>query len=219
MRTLLVFLSLAALPAFAQAEDCASVRRTLQLAQSFNVESGELWRLERRLCAPPSQQASTGETCQQLDAFWVLAMATGEPDDITSALEAQRGVWCGRGEEPRGTLQWPDGSTLRSSSGTLYWRNAVTARTTSGTWYTSSAVVARSASGTLYYPSGNQARTSSGRSMLPNGEYADEGRIASLACAVDQSWCRYFLDVARSSSGVRREFALIGLGRLAGRAR
>jgi hypothetical protein len=219
MRTLTVLLPLVALPALAQAEDCATVRRTLQLAQSFNVDAGELWRLERRVCAPPSQQGASGETCHQLDALWVLAMAAGEPDETASALEAQRGVWCGRGDEPRGPLQWPDGSTLRSSSGTLYWRNGMTARSTSGTWHVSSGAVVRSPSGSLSYPSGSQARTSSGRTMLPNGDFADEGRIAALACAADPSWCRYFLDVARSSSGVRREFAFIGLGRLAGRAR
>lgn len=215
MRVLLLSFCVAALPSFAQADDCSTVRRTLALAERSGIDSGELWRLEKQTCAPA--QPVGGGTCQQLDAFYMLALALGESAEVTSALEAQRGIWCSRPDEPR-TLQWTTGATLRSSSGTLYWPNSATARSSSGTWYADNGAMVKSASGAVFYANGGQARSFSGRSMLPSGEMADEGRIAALACQADASWCRYFLDAARGSSGLRRDFAMLGLGVLAGRA-
>lgn len=217
MRALLLALSLAAAPALAQSDDCSTLRRALALAERAGVDSGELWRLERQACAP-AQPSPGGGVCQQLDAFWILSLALGEGEAITGTLEAQRGVWCSRPDEPTRPLQWSNGATLRSTTGTLSWPNGTIARSTSGSWYADSGTMVKSSSGTLYYPSGSQARSSSGRSMLPSGELADEGRIAALACQADTSWCRYFLDAARGSSGVRRDFASLGLGILAGRA-
>lgn len=217
MRVLLLSLCLAAAPSLAQPDDCSTIRRTLALAERAGVDSGELWRLERQACTP-AQPSAGGGVCQQLDAFWILSLALGEGAEISGTLEAQRGVWCSRPDEPTRPLQWSNGATLRSSTGTLSWPNGTIARRSSGSWYADSGTMVKSSSGALYYPNGTQARSSSGRSMLPSGETADEGRIAALACQADASWCRYFLDAARGSSGVRRDFAMLGLGVLAGRA-
>lgn len=208
--------ALLAAPAFADPSDCDAVRRVLSLAGRAEVDVGDLARLEARVCATAPAR---GETCRELDAFWMLATALERPQEELTALEAQRTVWCGRGGEPTRPLQWPGGTTLRSSSGTLTWPGGTMARTSSGAWYAPSGSLVRSSSGTLYYPSGPIARSSSGRWSLPSGELADEGRLAALACEGDLSWCRYFLGEAQQSSGVRRDFAMLGLGRLAGLAR
>lgn len=210
-----VVAAVVAAPAFAQASDCEALRRVLAIAHRAQVDAGDLARLEPQLCGAP---ATGGSTCAQLDAFWMLAMALEEPQATLSGLEAQRAVWCGRGEEPSRPLQWPGGGTLRSSTGTLSWPDGTMARSASGTWYASSGALVRSSSNTLYYPSGPIARSSSGRWSLPSGEFADEGRLAGLACQADMQWCRFFLAEARASGGTRRDFALLGLGRLAGRA-
>lgn len=212
----LVIAAVLAAPAFAQPSDCDAVRRVIALASRSDVDVGDLSRLEAHVCrAAPAR----GETCRELDAFWMLATALERSQEVLTALEAQRAVWCGRGDEPTRPLQWPGGTTLRSTSGTLTWPDGSMARTSSGAWYAPSGSLVRSSSATLYYPSGPMARGSSGRWSLPNGELADEGRVAALACEVDLQWCRYFLGEAQQSSGVRRDFAMLGLGRLAGRER
>ena len=90
------------------------------------------------------------------------------------------------------------------------------ARSSSGSWWSPEGVLVRSSSGSLSYPSGVLARSSSGRWSLPSGTMADEGRMAALACAKDQQWCRYFLGEASRSTGISRDFALLGVGILAG---
>ena len=160
-----------AAPAFAQSSDCDALRRVLAIADRSSVSVGDLARLEPELCGRP---VARGSTCQQLDAFWMLALALEQPAELVGGLEAQRAIWCGRGDEPVRPLQWPGGSTLRSSSG---------------------------------------------RWSLPSGELADEGRIAALACQADLQWCRFFFGEVQRSSGLHRDFAMLGLGRLAGQAR
>jgi hypothetical protein len=125
-------------------------------------------------------------------------------------------VWCASDAEPSRPLSWPDGAVLRSTSGTLSWSNGVQARSTSGSWSTPDGVMVRSSSGSLSYPRGTLARSSTGRWSLPSGELTDEGRIASLACARDLQWCRFFLGEASRSAGLSRDFAQLGVGILAG---
>lgn len=215
MRWILPVLVLASGAAFAQSDECSTLRRALAIAEQAGVNSGDLARLERQRCQ--GSAVSSGATCEQLDSFLMLALATGASSDITGTLEAQRGVWCNRSDEPTRTLQWSNGSTLRTSGGTYYWPSGATARGTSGTWFASTGATVKSPSGTLYYPTGQVMRSSSGRVHLPTGEQADEGRIAALACRVDTQWCRFFLDAGRGT-GTRQDFALLGLGMLAGRA-
>lgn len=209
---LLMILSLLAAPAFADT-DCDAVRRTLALAQQGHFESGELRQLEAQVCSRPAGRVA----CQQLTDFWMLSMALQQPKETVAALEAQRAVWCERDVEPARPLQWPDGDVLRSTSGTLSWPSGVMARSSSGSWWSPDGVLVRSSSGSLTYPGGTLARSSSGRWSLPSGVMADEGRIASLACAKDLQWCRYFLNEASRSTGVSHDFALLGVGLLAGR--
>jgi hypothetical protein len=215
MRWILSVVALASGAALAQSDDCTTLRRALSIAQQAGVDTGDLSRLERQRCQ--STPASTGATCQHLDAFLMLALATGADSDITGTLEAQRGVWCNRSDEPTRTLQWSNGSTLRTSSGTFYWPSGAQARGTSGTWFASTGATVKSPSGTLYYPSGQILRSSSGRVHLPSGEQTDEGRLAALACRAETQWCRFYLDAGRGA-GTRQDFALLGLGLLAGRA-
>lgn len=210
---LLLLLACFALPAFADDADCEALRRTLALAARASVDTGDLRRLEPQVCSRPVERAA----CQQLSDLWLLAMALAQPAETLSALEAQRSVWCGRESEPTRALQWPDGHLLRSTSGSLNWPNGVMARSTSGSWSSPEGVMVRSSSGSLSYPGGSLARSSSGRWSLPSGEQADEGRIASLACARDLQWCRFFLGEASRSTGLTRDFALLGVGILAGR--
>lgn len=204
-RLLLIIACLAA-PAFADGEDCQAVRRALSLAANQNLATGDLPRLELQLCGRPER------TCQQLDAFWMLSLALEQPAEISSALEAQRGVWCGKDAEPTRPLQWPGGQVLRSTSGTLSWPSGTMARSSAGSWSAPEGTLVRSSSGSLSYPNGTLARSSSGRWSLPSGEFADEGRIASLACAADAQWCRFFLGEINRQSGVSRDFAQLGLG-------
>ena len=173
---------------------------------------GKLSSLEPQLCGQPTRSA-----CQQLSDFWMLSMALREPQETSSALEAQRATWCSRDAEPLRPLQWPDGSVLRATSGTLSWPNGTMARTSSGSWSAPTGTMVRSATGSLSYPRGTIARSSSGRWSLPSGELTEEGRIASLACAVDRQWCRFFMGEINRTVGVNRDFAQLGLGLLAGR--
>ncbi|MDP2275212.1 MAG: hypothetical protein Q8K32_30990 [Archangium sp.] len=54
--------------------------------------------------------------------------------------------------------------------------------------------------------------------VLRIGEWeAEEGRIASLACTNDVTWCRFFLGEINRTGGLSREFAQLGLGLLASR--
>lgn len=216
MRTLLALFSLSSFVAFAQADDCASLRRALALAQQAGVNSGDLWRLEQQRCQAPSPGVR-GDACVQLDAMLMLSQALSLDGEVPPGLEAQRGVWCGRGDEPARVLQWPSGATLRTSSGALYWPNGALARSVTGAWYAPSGTLVKSATGMLSYPNGGLMRTTTGRTSLPSGEQADEGRLAALACQQNLGWCRYFLGEARGT-GDRRDFALLGLGLLAGRA-
>jgi hypothetical protein len=205
---------LVAAPALAQGSDCDALRRVLAVAARSNLDVGDLPHLEPQLCGGPRARTA----CQDLDAFWMLAMALEQPQEIVSALEAQRGLWCARGDEPSRALEWPGGSLLRTSRGTLTWPNGVMARNSSDSWFAPSGVMVRSSSGTLSYPTGVQARSSRGSWSLPSGVQVDEGRLASLACQANQAWCRFFLGELGQSGGVRRDFAQLGLGRLAGQA-
>jgi len=213
MRALLIIALLSA-PAFADVTDCDALHRTLTLAAQNNLDVGDLRRLEPQVCG---RFSAPRLACQQLTDFWMLSMALQQPKETISALEAQRAVWCEGDSEPVRPLQWPDGDVLRSTSGTLSWPNGTMARSSSGSWWAPDGVLVRSSSGSLSYPSGTLARSSSGRWSLPSGVLADEGRIASLACAKDQQWCRYFLGEASRSTGVSHDFALLGVGILAGR--
>lgn len=170
----------------------------------------ELRHLELQACGRPARTA-----CQQLEEFWMLSLALRQPQETTSALEAQRGVWCAREAEPARALQWPDGRQLRSTSGMLSWPDGTMARSSGGSWSAPNGRLVRSSSGTLTYPGGTLARSSSGRWSLPSGGFADEGRIASLACANEVQWCRFFLQESTRSTGVLRDFARLGLGLLA----
>lgn len=210
-RLMLLVCCLAA-PAFADEADCQALRRVLSLAAGSRVDVGELRRLEPQLCGRPTRAA-----CQQLGEFWMLSLALQQPVETSSALEAQRAVWCSREGEPSRPLQWPDGSVLRSGSGTLSWPNGTMARSSSGSWSAPNGTLVRSSSGSLSYPNGTLARWSSGRWSLPSGELAEEGRIASLACAADMSWCRFFLGEVNRAEGLMRDFAQLGLAQLAGR--
>ncbi len=213
LRALLVAACLAA-PAvtFAQPSDCDAIRRVLAIAERYSLDVGDLLHLEPQLCGKPQGRVA----CQQLDEFWMLAMALEQPSETLNALEAQRAVWCGREDEPPRPLQWPNGATLRTSSGALSWPTGTLARSSGGTWSAPSGTMVRTSSGSLSYPSGTLARSSSGRWTLPNGTLAEEGRLAALACEQELSWCRFFLSEAAQSSGVRRDFALLGLARMAG---
>lgn len=204
---LLLILALLAAPAFADGEDCQAVRRTIALAVAQSLPTGELPRLEKEVCGAP-----TRTTCQQLEAFWMLSLALETSPEVSSALEAQRGVWCGRDTEPVRALQWPGGQMLRTTSGTLSWPDGTMARSSSGSWYAANGTLVRSSSGSLSYATGTLARSSSGRWSLPSGELAEEGRIASLACAQDAAWCRFFLSELNREPGVTRDFAQLGLG-------
>jgi len=208
-RLLLVLCCLAA-PALADDEDCRALRRVAALAASNGVDVGELARLQLRVCGRPARVA-----CHQLEEFWMLSMALQQPREVTSVLEAQRSVWCARETEPARALEWPDGRQLRSSAGTFVWPDGTMARISSGSWFAPGGGLVRSSSGSLSYPGGAQARSGSGRWSLPSGVLADEGRIASLACAHEAQWCRFFLGEINSSEGVRRDFAQLGLGVLA----
>ncbi|MDP3156931.1 MAG: hypothetical protein Q8N23_29945 [Archangium sp.] len=210
-RSILICLVVAA-PALAESDDCRAVKRVIALAASSNLDTGELSRLEVQHCGRPSRAA-----CQQLEEFWMLSLALQQPESTTTALEAQRGVWCGRETDPVRPLQWPDGQTLRSTSGTLSWPNGIIARSSSGSWSAPTGTLVRSSSGSLSYPNGSLARSSSGRWMLSSGEQAEEGRIASLACTNDVTWCRFFLGEINRTGGLSREFAQLGLGLLASR--
>lgn len=212
LRLLLILATLAA-PALADTADCDAVRRTLTLAAQHNLDGADLRKLESQVCGRPVARVA----CQQLADFWMLSMALQQPKETISALEAQRAVWCEGDAEPVRALQWPDGDLLRSTSGSLSWPNGVLARSTSGSWWSPDGVMVRSSSGALTYPGGTLARSSSGRWSLPSGVQADEGRIASLACSRDQQWCRYFLGEASRTTGLSRDFALLGVGLLAGR--
>lgn len=208
---LLLILSCLSAPALADEEDCRAVRRAVTLAANNAVHVGDLASLELRVCSHPPRAA-----CQQLEEFWMLSMALQQPRETTSVLEAQRAVWCGREAEPTHALQWPDGQQLRSSSGTLSWPEGAIARSSSGSWSAPSGTLVRSSSGSLTYPGGMLARSSSGRWSLPSGALADEGRIASLACAHEVQWCRFFMGELNRPAGVTRDFAQLGLGMLAG---
>lgn len=210
-RALLIFSFLAA-PAFADDSDCVAIRRVLALSASSNLDVGRLSQLETQLCGQPMHAA-----CPQLNDFWMLSMALREHQETSSALEAQRATWCSRDAEPSRPLQWPDGAVLRTTSGTLSWPNGTMARSSSGSWSAPTGNLVRSGSGSLSYPRGTIARSSSGRWSLPSGELTEEGRIASLACAVDMQWCRFFLAEVSRTVGVTRDFAQLGLGLLAGR--
>ena len=210
----LVILALVASPALADS-DCEAVRRTLTLASRHNVDVGGLRQLEPRVCSAVLKP--TPSTCEQLSEFWMLAMALKQPGELISALEAQRAVWCDREAEPARMLQWPEGNMLRSTTGTLSWPNGVIARSATGSWSSPEGVLVRSSSLALSYPGGGQARSSSGRWSLQSGELTDEGRIASLACSNDLQWCRFFLSEASRSTGAAHDFAMLGLGVLAGR--
>lgn len=210
---LLLILACLAAPAFADGSDCEALRRTLALAARAHLDTGDLRRLEPQVCGRPVERTA----CPQLSDLWMLSMALGQPSDTIAALEAQRSVWCSADADPARTLQWPDGSVLRSTTGSLSWPNGVMARSSSGTWSTPEGIMVRSSFGTLSYPGGTIARSSNGRWSLPSGDLADEGRIASLACAKDLQWCRFFLSEASRSDGVTRDFALLGVGILAGR--
>lgn len=204
---LLLIISCLSAPAFADAEECQAVRQVLALALRQNLNTGDLPRLEQQVCGKPEPSA-----CLQLEAFWMLSLALEQSQEVSSALEAQRGTWCGKNAQPSRPLQWPDGRVLRSSSGTLSWPDGTMARSSSGTWYAPTGTMVRSSSGSLSYPQGTQARSSSGRWSLPSGELAEEGRIASLACARDAAWCRFFLGELSRESGPSRDFAQLGLG-------
>lgn len=208
-RVLLISLCFAA-PALAQSEDCKAVRRTITLAGEAMIETSDLSWLEGQICGRPRRTA-----CQQLDELWMLSVALLQPQSTTGALEAQREVWCATDSEPTRALQWADGQVLRSTSGTMHWPNGSIARSTSGTWSAPSGTMVRSSSGSLSFPSGSLARSTSGRWMLSTGETADEGRIASLACARDQRWCRFFMAEMKGGSTLHREFAQLGLAILA----
>lgn len=210
-RALLISCLLAA-PALAESDDCRALKRVLTLATDSNVDTGDLTRLDAQLCGQP-----TRATCQQLEQFWMLSLALQQPQETTTALEAQRGVWCARDAEPTRPLQWPDGRTLRTTTGTLSWPNGTMARSSSGSWSAPTGTLVRSSSGSLSYPSGTLARSSSGRWSLPSGEQAEEGRIASLACTNDVHWCRFFLAEVNHTVSITRDFAQLGLGMLAGR--
>lgn len=210
-RAILISL-VAAAPVLAESDDCRAVKRVIALAANSNVETGDLSQLEVQQCGRPSRAA-----CQQLEAFWMLSLALQQPESTTTALEAQRGVWCARETDPTRPLQWPDGQPLRSTSGTLSWPDGTMARSSSGSWSAPSGTLVRSSSGSLSYPSGSLARSSSGRWMLSAGEQAEEGRIASLACTNDITWCRFFLSEVNRTVGLTREFAQLGLGVLASR--
>lgn len=201
----LLIISLLAAPALAD-DDCQAVRRVLALAANQRLATGELSKLEQQLCGRPQR------ACDQLEAFWMLSMALDQPAETSSALEAQRGVWCGKDTEPARTLQWPDGEVLRTSSGTLSWPNGTMAQSSSGSWFSPTGVMVRSSTGSLSYLNGTLARSSSGRWSLPSGELVDEGRIASLSCAQDAGWCRFFLGQLNREAGVVRDFAQLGLG-------
>lgn len=203
---LLLIISCLAAPALADGEDCQAVRRVLALSASQRLATGELSRLEAQVCGRRER------VCDQLEAFWMLSMALDQPAEISSALEAQRGVWCGKDTEPTRPLQWPAGELLRSSSGTLSWPDGTMAESSSGSWSSPTGVMIRSASGSLSYPTGTLARTSSGRWSLPSGELVEEGRMASLSCAQDAGWCRFFLGQLSREAGVVRDFAQLGLG-------
>ena len=203
---LILIVSLLAAPAFADGDDCQAVRRVLALAASQRLATGDLPKLEQQLCGRPQR------ACEQLEAFWMLSMALDQPAEISSALEAQRGVWCGKDTEPTRTLQWPDGEVLRTGSGTLSWPNGTMAQSSSGSWFSPAGVMVRSSTGSLSYPNGALARSTSGRWSLPSGELVDEGRIASLSCAQDSGWCRFFLGQLNREGGVVRDFAQLGLG-------
>ena len=208
-RIFLISLCFAA-PALAQSEDCKAVRRTISLAADAWIETSELSRLEAQVCGRPTRAA-----CQQLDEFWMLAVALRQAQSTINAIEAQREVWCARDDEPSRPLQWPDGQTLRSSTGTISWSNGSIARSTTGSWSAPSGTMVRSSTGSLSFPSGSLARSSSGRWMLSTGESADDGRIASLACYKDQSWCRFFMGEMKTGSPLHRDFAQLGLAILA----
>lgn len=216
MRWIFLLSLSASVSAFAQVDDCTALKRALAIAEQAGVNSGELWRLERQRCQPAAP-ANGGLTCTHLDAFSMLAVASGAAAEVTGSLEAQRSEWCGRGDEPTRQLQWSTGAVLRNTSGTLFWPDGTMARSSSGTWYSDSGTMLRSTSGTLYYPSGSMLRSSSGRVTLPTGEQADEGRLAALACRGDVGWCRWFLAERRASTGPKQDFALLGLALLAGR--
>lgn len=208
-RILLISLCFAA-PALAQSEDCKAVRLTISLAADSMIETSELSRLAAQVCGRPTRAA-----CQQLDEFWMLSVALLQPQSTINAIEAQREVWCARDDEPTRALQWPDGQTLRTSTGTMHWSNGSIARSSTGAWSAPSGTMVRSSTGSLSFPSGSIARSSSGRWMLSSGEFADEGRIASLACYKEQSWCRFFMGEMKSGSPLHREFAQLGLAILA----
>lgn len=210
-RAILISLVVAA-PALAESDDCRAVKRVRALAASSNVDTTGLSGLELQHCGRPSRA-----TCQQLEEFWMLSLALQQPESTTTALEAQRAVWCARETDPTRPLQWPDGQTLRSTSGTLSWPNETMARSSSGSWSAPTGTMVRSSSGSLSYPTGSLARSSSGRWMLSSGELAEEGRIASLACTNDVTWCRFFLAEIARTAGLAREFAQLGLGVLASR--
>ena len=209
-RIFLISLCLAG-PVLAQSEDCKAICRTITLAGEAMIETSDLSWLEKHVCTQPARLA-----CHQLDEFWMLSVSLQQPQSTISTIEAQREVWCARDAEPTRPLQWADGQVLRTTSGMLLWPNGSMARSTSGSWSAPTGTMVRSSSGSLSFPSGGTARSSSGRWMLPSGESADEGRIASLACAKEQSWCRFFMGELKSGSALHREFALLGLAILAG---
>ena len=208
---LLLILSCLAAPALADEDDCRALRRVVTLAAGHGVDAAGLSGLEHRLCGRSARVA-----CQQLEEFWMLSLALQQPRETTSVLEAQRAVWCGAQGEPVRALEWPDGQALRSTSGTLSWPSGSMARSSSGSWSAPSGTLVRSSSGSITYPGGTLARSSSGRWSLPSGLLADEGRIASLACAHEVQWCRFFLGELNRPAGVTRDFAQLGLGVLAG---
>ena len=142
-RAALIFALLAA-PAFADDADCQAVRRVLALANRSELDVGRLAQLEPRVCGQPAPTA-----CEQLGDFWMLSMALKQPQETSSALEAERATWCSRAGEPTRMRQWPDGTVLRTTSGTLSWPNGTMARSSSGSWWSPEGVLVRSSSGSL----------------------------------------------------------------------
>jgi hypothetical protein len=193
----------------ASTADCATVRRTLELARAEGLDTSGLARLEFKYCT-----TTQSDVCSDVSSLWLMSMVASAHDE-TAALDAKRTVLCSTPQEPELLLVWPDRSTLRSRAGTWSWDSGVMAKTSGqrATWYWPSGTLARTSAGAIFYPDGSMARSSTGTWFLPGGAVVQtESALAAAACKVNAEVCRAWLAYLPVTTGAARDVALVGLG-------
>jgi DNA-binding transcriptional LysR family regulator len=193
----------------ASTADCASIRRTLELARAEGLDATAVSRLELKYCT-----TTQSDVCTDVSSLWLMSMVVGSANE-TAALDGQRTVLCSIPQDAEALLLWPDRSSLRSRAGTWSWDSGAMAKTSGqkATWYWPSGALARTPSGTLFYPDGSMARAGTGVWYLPGGALVQtESALAAAACKVSPDVCRAWLAYLPVTQGAARDVALVGLG-------